>query len=163
MTGIPSSECCFTLCICSAESHPGLYLALVCASVQMIHTPPLSPVVSLDLFFKKIYLFISCMWAHCSYLQTHQKRALDPHYSWLWATMWLLGIELRIFGKAVSALNPWAISPAPSLDFDICSEYLQVLEDSKHSSPHRKSFPQTSLLFLYSHTVDELETWNYSQ
>ena len=25
--------------------------------------------------------------------------------------MWLLGFELRTFGRAVSALNPWAISP----------------------------------------------------
>jgi hypothetical protein len=31
------------------------------------------------------------------------------------ATMWLLGIKLRTFGRAVSALNHWAISPAPSL------------------------------------------------
>jgi hypothetical protein len=27
--------------------------------------------------------------------------------------MWLLGFELRMFGRAVSALNHWAISPAP--------------------------------------------------
>ena len=30
-----------------------------------------------------------------------------------WATMWLLGIELRTSGRAVSALSLWAISPAP--------------------------------------------------
>ena len=30
------------------------------------------------IIFKKIYLFILCMWVHCSCLQTHQKRALDP-------------------------------------------------------------------------------------
>jgi hypothetical protein len=35
------------------------------------------------------------------------------HYRWLWATMWLLGIELRASGRAASALNCWAISPAP--------------------------------------------------
>ena len=34
------------------------------------------------------------------------------HYRWLWATMWLLGIELRSSGRAVSALNHWAISIA---------------------------------------------------
>jgi hypothetical protein len=28
------------------------------------------------------------------------------------ATMWLLGIEFRTSGKAVRALNCWAISPA---------------------------------------------------
>ena len=31
---------------------------------------------------------------------------------WLWAFMWLLGIELRISGRATRALNFWAISPA---------------------------------------------------
>jgi hypothetical protein len=30
-----------------------------------------------------------------------------------WATMWLLGIELRTSGRAAGALNHWAISPAP--------------------------------------------------
>jgi hypothetical protein len=30
----------------------------------------------------------------------------------LWATMWLLGFELRTSGRAVSILNHWAISPA---------------------------------------------------
>ena len=36
-----------------------------------------------------------------------------PHYRWLWATMWLLGIELRTPGSAVIVLDCWAISPAP--------------------------------------------------
>jgi hypothetical protein len=31
--------------------------------------------------------------------------------------MWLLGIELRTFGRAVGALNHQAISPAPANDF----------------------------------------------
>jgi hypothetical protein len=35
----------------------------------------------------------------------------------LWVTMWLLGFELRTFRRAVSALNLWAISPAPSVFF----------------------------------------------
>jgi hypothetical protein len=40
---------------------------------------------------------------------------IGSHYKWLWATMWLLGIELRTSGRAVrfSALNHWAISPTP--------------------------------------------------
>jgi len=40
------------------------------------------------------------------------EEGIGSHYRWLWATMWLLGIELRSFGRAVSALNHWAISPA---------------------------------------------------
>jgi hypothetical protein len=64
------------------------------------------------LFFKKNYLFISCTWVHCCCLQTHQKRASEPHYRWLWATMWLLGTELRTSERAVRAPDHWAISPA---------------------------------------------------
>ena len=33
-------------------------------------------------------------------------------YRWLWATMWLLGIELKTFGRAVIVLNCWVISLA---------------------------------------------------
>jgi hypothetical protein len=57
--------------------------------------------------------------------QTRQNHFLTPepeegirsHYRWLWATMWCLGIELRTSGKTVSALNGWAISPAPTIFF----------------------------------------------
>ena len=62
-------------------------------------------------------LFILYMWLHCRCLQTHQKRASDPHYRWLWATIWLLGIELRTFGRTVRALHCWAISSAPKIFF----------------------------------------------
>jgi hypothetical protein len=40
------------------------------------------------------------------------EKGIRSHYRWLWATMWLLGIELRTSGRAVRALNRWAISPA---------------------------------------------------
>jgi len=60
-------------------------------------------------FFKD--LFIYYIWVHCSCLQTHQKRASDLITDGLWTTMWLLGFELRTSGRAVSALNYWAISP----------------------------------------------------
>jgi hypothetical protein len=33
--------------------------------------------------------------------------------------MWLLGIELRTSGRAVSALNLWAISPAAYAAFNL--------------------------------------------
>jgi hypothetical protein len=57
------------------------------------------------LIFKKdfIYLFIICKYTVAVF---------RSHYRWLWATMWLLGIELRTSGRAVSALNRQAISPA---------------------------------------------------
>jgi hypothetical protein len=40
------------------------------------------------------------------------EEGIESHYRWLWATMWLLGFELRTSGRVVSALNCWAISPA---------------------------------------------------
>jgi hypothetical protein len=40
------------------------------------------------------------------------EEGIESHYRWLWATMWLLGIELRTFVRAASALNYWAISAA---------------------------------------------------
>jgi hypothetical protein len=33
------------------------------------------------------------------------EEGIRSHYRWLWATMWVLGIELRTSGRAVSALN----------------------------------------------------------
>jgi hypothetical protein len=38
-------------------------------------------------------------------------------YGWLWATMWLLGFELRTFGRAISALTRWTFSPAQVVFF----------------------------------------------
>jgi hypothetical protein len=34
------------------------------------------------------------------------------HYRCFWATIWLLGFELRTYERAVSALTCWAILPA---------------------------------------------------
>ena len=39
------------------------------------------------------------------------EEGVRPHYGWLWATMWLLEFELRMFGRAVCPLNHWATSP----------------------------------------------------
>ena len=127
-------------------------------------------------FFFKIYLFILCMWVHCSctdgcepscgcwefefrtsarssrpcsfwpkdlviiinkytvavFRHTRKGRQISlrvvvshhvvaegvrSHYGWLWATMWLLGFELRTFGRAVSTLICWAILPAQAFTF----------------------------------------------
>ena len=66
------------------------------------------------LSFGFLVLLIFFIWVHCSCLQTHTSRVcIRSHYRWLWSTMWLLGIELRTYVRAVSALNLWAISPAP--------------------------------------------------
>jgi hypothetical protein len=54
----------------------------------------MTPMCGLGLFLKKGLFYVS------EYtVSVYQKRVLDP------ITMWLLGIELRISGRAVSALN----------------------------------------------------------
>jgi hypothetical protein len=53
------------------------------------------------------------------------ERDIRSHYRWSWATMYLLGIELRTSGRTVSALNRWAISPAPS---EVCNDaFINIL------------------------------------
>ena len=42
---------------------------------------------------------------------------IRSYYRWLWANMWVLGIELRTSGGEASALIHGAISPAPELIF----------------------------------------------
>jgi hypothetical protein len=44
----------------------------------------------------------------------------------LWATMWLLGIELRTPGRTVSVLNHWTISPAHTALFIASPAYLTI-------------------------------------
>jgi hypothetical protein len=45
------------------------------------------------------------------------EEGIRSHHKWLWATVWLLGTALRTSGRAASALNHWAISPACGSNF----------------------------------------------
>ena len=47
-----------------------------------------------------------------SILSDTPEEAIRSHYRWLLATMWMMGIELRTSGRAVSALTCSAISLA---------------------------------------------------
>jgi hypothetical protein len=77
------------------------------------------------LFFFLIYLFYINVSTLLLSSDTPEE-GIRSHYRWLWATMWLLEIELRNSGRAVSALNHWAISPAPSqvLGLKVCATTL---------------------------------------
>ena len=57
----------------------------------------------------KIYLFYV---STVLFSSDTPEESIKSHNRRLWATMWVLGIELRTSGRAVSALNSWAISPA---------------------------------------------------
>ena len=63
------------------------------------------------IFCIKIYLCIMCKYTVAVFRHTRRGHQI-PHYRWLWYPMWLLRFELGSFGRAVSALNCWAISPA---------------------------------------------------
>jgi hypothetical protein len=65
-------------------------------------------------FKKKDLLYIKCSACMYTYMPEEGTRS---HYRYLWATMWLMEIELRTSGRAASALNLWAISPAPAPPF----------------------------------------------
>ena len=71
----------------------------------------------LSSYFKKKILFIYFMYMWLQLSSDTSEEGIRSHYRRLWTTMWLLGIELRIFGRAVSALTCWAISPALYLNF----------------------------------------------
>jgi hypothetical protein len=60
--------------------------------------------------FKKIYLSV-CLSIYLSiyllYMSTNTpEEGTGSHWRWLWATRWLLGIELRNSGRAVISLDP---------------------------------------------------------
>jgi hypothetical protein len=50
--------------------------------------------------------------ASCMY-DCRPEEGTRSNYRRLWASMWLLGIELRTSERAATALNLWTISPAP--------------------------------------------------
>ena len=67
------------------------------------------PTLFFSSFFKDLFYL-------CEYTVTvfrHIRRGHQIPLQMVWATMWLLGIKLRTSGRAVNALNHWAISPAP--------------------------------------------------
>jgi hypothetical protein len=55
------------------------------------------------------------------------RKGIRSHYRWLWATMWLLEIELKTSGRTLSAPNPWAISPAPICDIFFNYSFIYLL------------------------------------
>ena len=89
----------------------------------------------------------------CLHVHLHSRRGHQIPV--LWATMWLLGIELRISGRADSALNSWAISPALL--------FLFVVMGAREStiSPQHPSLPNSQVLKitrdLRYHQVDAFQ------
>ena len=66
----------------------------------------------------RLFIYLNDLFSTYSMLSLHvclrPEEGTRSHSRWLWATMWLLGIELRTSG---SALYHWAISPAQLIGF----------------------------------------------
>jgi hypothetical protein len=68
--------------------------------------------ISWGILLKKNYLFIYFMYVSALSLSSDtSEEGVRSHYRWLWATMWLLGIELRTSWRTVSALKSHLSSP----------------------------------------------------
>ena len=68
----------------------------------------------------------------------------------VWATMWLLGFEFRNSGRAVGALNHWAISPVP----ESCL-YVSLPDMYTYSWP---SIPEASKISVLA-KISQLNNW----
>jgi hypothetical protein len=63
------------------------------------------------------------------------EEAVRSHYKWLWATMWVLGFELRTSRRTVSPLNRRAISQSRFTTFFFKSPILNKDCDGDQSEP----------------------------
>ena len=93
--------------------------------------------ILMKIFKRFIYfMFMSTL----SFSSDTQEEGIKSNYRWLWATTWLLAIELRNSGRAASAVNCWAISPS-----SIMKTFKQLKQRQKQSSKKATS----TLIFCY--------------
>jgi len=110
-------------------SHEKLICEKKALSCQLWLTASVSPVGLIWWFFLR-FIFL-CIWV-LSLSSDTPEEGIGSHYRLLWATMWLLGIELRTSGRAVSAFNHWAISPASWCFLSvICSLFIYLVTSPK--------------------------------
>jgi len=99
------------------------------------------------------------MWVQLS--SDTPEEGIRSHYRWLWSTMWLLGFELRSSGGAVSALNHWAISPAPPPTMSITRLWSRSSEVWNHVQQIAE-LGLRACVFLFTHFVN-LPTYSLRQ
>ena len=92
-----------SICLCA-----GIHI-LMCARKSVVSVQGLFLFALYPIFLKRIL----CMWGTLSFSSDTPEEGNKSHYRWLWATMWMLGIELRTLRRVGSSLNHWAISLAP--------------------------------------------------
>ena len=67
-----------------------------------------------DLFYTYISVLLEYMSVHQvpTPIRRGQWIPWDWNYRWLWTVLWVTGTKLKSSGRAASALNCWALSPA---------------------------------------------------
>ena len=78
---------------------------------------------TLFIFFKDLFIFIVYKYTELS--SDTPEEGVRSHYGWLWATMWLLGFELRTFGRAVGCSYPLSHLTSPQIVF----KYFVVIQN----------------------------------
>ena len=114
-------------------------------------------------FFLKIYLLCIQCFARIP------EEGTRSHYRWLWANMWLLGIELRSSGRAARLLNYWAVSPAPNQFFKIITGtihswrllYFPIIWSSSFSHSEMYFFVSLVILLCSWYKNSLLHIWSY--
>ena len=96
-----------TVSLKSLNTHSGFFFIryFLHLHFKCYHESPLYPPLALK------YLFYLCEYTVAVFRQN--RRGNLTLYRWLWAIMWLLGIELRTSEGAVSTLNCWTIISSP--------------------------------------------------
>jgi len=110
-------------------------------------------------FFLNIYLFYVCEYTVSIFM--HTRRGYQILFRWLWATMWLLGFELRTSGRAVSALNHWAISPALLFFFFFLITWSILWPSTQEGKTGRslKSLKKNYLICTPNNNIDNSNSW----
>ena len=96
----------------------------------------------LHLLFFKIILFcvhecFTCTYVCASHVYLVLEEVRRGHqspwsYKWLWATVWMLGMESRSFVRASKPLNHWAISLVPIFVFVLRQSLITQLQEFRH-------------------------------
>jgi len=82
--------------------------------LEMVTSCPMGARIWIQLRVFFVFLKVYLMHMNTLLLSSDTpEESIRSHYRRLWAAIWLVRIELRTSGRAVSALTHWAISPAP--------------------------------------------------
>jgi hypothetical protein len=82
-----------------------------------------------------------------------REEGIGSYYRWLWAIIWLLGIELRTSGRRASALNCWFTSPSLQRNFNPAMMVAMARDHTWIYGPVGKQRCPTTLTSLTGYTT----------